>query len=386
MLPTLTQARSLYAKEFCDELEGDGRWSFLGATINRSSWRISFPGGSYIQLLGAAQAAGKRGFRCDFVGVDEVDDCPEDVFDSVISAWFTEPWSLKIRAVAGTPRKGRHGLLYRTHSRGCRDRDADGNPVPRALDINGRPFARHFSLHATGYDTPGTVDAGYLEEMRLQTPADKFKREYLCDFDAAEGLVYPEFTVGHHVCEPHPDTVWSEHIVGVDWGYEDQAVILVAGLAGRGRDVTIHVLHEEYLKHHTDSMLVDVARRIDLLYPGARWYCDPSRPGSIAAFRSEARLNARKADNAIDDGVATVADTIHVRTRIDGSQWSQLYVSPRAVNTIRELGEYRRKRDPHNPDRVLETVSGKDDHAVDALRYMIHTHFGGPDRRIREGT
>ena len=385
LLPTLKQAKDLYAQDLANDLEGNGRWSFLGAEINRSSWLIRFPGGSSIQLLGAASASGKRGFRCDLVACDEGDDITIPFYDAVVSPWFTEPWSKRIRIVAGTPKMGRLGLLYRTHARG-----SDG-PDGRRLEVrrdNGEPFPRHFSLHATGYDTPETVDPASLAEERAGMDPERFEREYLCNFDAAEGLVYPRFS-SFHVREPDPRVVWNDVIVGVDWGFRDPEVMLVIGIAGKGHDVTAHVIDEVYTTGLTDTELARLAGKIAARYPKARWYADPSRPQTIESFRTELGINIVGADNAIEDGIATVADMLLVRDRGTDDdypdEWAQLYVAPHCTNTIREFGLYKHKRDRQNTDRITETIAPGNDHAMDALRYALFSHFGGPDSRIATG-
>jgi len=40
---------------------------------------------------------------------------------------------------------------------------------------------------------------------------------------------------------------------------------------------------------------------------------------------------------------------------------------------------YRRKRDPRDLDRVLDTPEDRNNHAMDAIRYAIFTRFGTPE-------
>ncbi len=346
MCPTFKQAKDLFADKLAAALEGDGEWAFLGARIDRTTWRIRFPGGSWIQLFGAENAHASRGLRADVVAVDEADDVDLEVFDAVIAPWFSEPWSLKIRMVSGTPRRGRYGLLYRTHQRGTPDPDGlrEGSTLAHAAD--------HYSVHATGYDTPETVDRAYLDKMRAETPPTTFAREYLCDFDSAAGLVYPHFDIEVHVAEPHPDTRWSEVIVGADFGFNHPGAFVVIGVAGSGRDVLLHVLDEVVQTQREDDWWVEQAQAIERTYPHARWYADPSRPGTISTLKQDASLNIRAADNAMEDGLAYVATALVIRETASGVRWSQLRVSPKCREVIREFGAYRRKRDPKTAQAV----------------------------------
>jgi phage terminase large subunit len=84
------------------------------------------------------------------------------------------------------------------------------------------------------------------------------------------------------------------------------------------------------------------------------------------------------AENAIDDGVSCVADKFFIR-KVDGREpYAKLYVDPSCKNLIRELGLYRRKRDPRNRERVLDDIQDKDNHAADSIRYALMTRFGKP--------
>lgn len=388
VLPTLKQATDLYAQDVINDLTGDGKWAWLGADINRSKWLITFPGGSSIQFLGAISAASKRGFRCDLVACDESDDIAIDFFDSVVGPWFTEPWSHGIKVVAGTPRRGRRGLLYQTYGRGSLGPDGKF----RLVDDEGRPFEHYYGSHATGYDVAierdpaGNTSAAYLDKQRAGMPVERFAREYLCDFDASEGLVYPGFLEGFHIRDADLRTVWREYIVGVDWGFTDAQVMLVIGIAGSGRDTTAHVLDEVYTHGLSDSQFGEYARKINTLYPGASFYADPSRPGSIDSFRREYGIKIVAGENAILDGIATVQDMLHVRhDDATDRDWAQLYVAPHCKHLIEEFSLYRHKRDRANSEVVLEGIADGNDHAMDSLRYGLHTHFGGKDRRMGSG-
>lgn len=374
IMPTLEQARKVHEGPMLAELSDE--WAFLGGRLNRQTWCVTFPGGSTIQWVTAERAKHTRGIRCDVVSIDECDDIPTETYDAIVGPWLSEPWSLGLKLLGGTPTRGRYGLLYRTHARGS----------GLLTDNDGNAFTDHASFHATCYDFPSKwISAAEIERNRKSSPAELFSREWMCDFDAAEGLVYPDFSEDFHVRDPHPDTVWQQVIVGADWGYSDPAALLVLGIAGGGRDVTVHLLRETYVTGKTDSQIAEEARRIEVMYPRAKWYGDPSRPQTIASLKREAGINIIAADNAIDDGIATVLDTLLIRTDDQERSWSQLYISPSCVNTRREFGLYRRKRDPRNRERVLDDIEDKNNHAMDALRYAIQSHFGGADRSIREG-
>jgi hypothetical protein len=359
-MPTLEQAKKVHTHLMVAELEG--QWSFLGARINRSEWRITFPGGSWIQWVTAERAQNIRGLRCDVVFTDEGDNVDIEVRDAIVGPWLSEPHSLAMELIAGTPERGRYGLLYKKYRMGL-----DG-------------IENHTSVHATYLDVPEYVDVERINRDKPFIDPALFAREWLCDFDAAEGLVYPMFREDFHVRKPRPDQVWNEILVGVDHGYEDPGVFLVVGVIGNGSDVTCHVIEEVYRQHQTESFWVEECKKLKakyLRYP-TKWYADPSQPARIEALRRQAGVRIEGAENAIDDGVSCVADKFFIR-KVDGREpYAKLYVDPSCKNLIRELGLYRRKRDPRNRERVLDDIQDKDNHAADSIRYALMTRFGKP--------
>jgi hypothetical protein len=357
LMPTFKHCVDVHAEEMRKELEGE--WSYLGGVVNKSRWRVTFPGGSWIQFFGAREANSARGLRCDAVTVDEADDVEPSDYSAVVKPWFTEPWSLKMRFIGGTPRRGRYGLLYETHKYGLEKK------------------ALHFTRHATCYEA-FNVDLNYIDNIvKPTTSPEVFKREYLCDFDAAEALVYGMFKEDFHVREPPKGTRFSEVIYGHDHGFEDPNVFIAIGVVGHGRDAVCYVLDEDYRTKMTPSQNKANGLAFRKRFGAGRWYADPSWPGTIEEFRNVG-IDAWAADNSVEEGILSVADRFLIREDEEGNKRAHLYVHPRCVNTIRELGAYRRKRDPRDPERVLDQVQKGNDHALDCVRYAIHTRFNGP--------
>lgn len=365
LMPTLEQARKVHTDLLLAELDGSfAEWGWLGAKINRSTWRITFPGGSWIQFVTAERAQFIRGIRADAVFIDEADDIDAGLVDAVVNPWFSEPHSLRQMLVAGTPRRGRGGLLYRAY--------AEWPKLARG---------RYFGFHATAYDGPTIIDPEYLAEVAKITPPDIFKREWLCDFDSAEGLVFPMFSPTFHVREPDPETVWDDVIIGADHGWEDPGVMLTIGILGRGREAQAWVIDEVYEQHRTPDWWIEKLRERLAWFPEAKWYPDPARADITASWRTEgARLrDVDKRAGSVENGVGVIQRFLHVRSRpaVGGGrlEYARLYVDPRCVNTINEFGLYRRKRSPRNTEVVLEELEDANNHAIDALRYAIVNHF-----------
>lgn len=383
LMPTFKQCKDVHGDLTDAELAPWGQFGFLGARIDHTSWRIRFPGGSWIQWFGTREANAARGLRPDIVTVDECDDVDPEVLDAIIKPWFSEPWTMRMLCVGGTPRRGRLGLLYRGHK--------------HALDGK----KNHHSIHATYRDAPENVDQAYVEEQRDTTDPVVFQREWECNFDSAEGMVYSMFDRAFHVREPSPRQQWTEILVGMDHGFVDPGVLLVIGVIGNGRDAQCWVLDEVHKCQETTAWWVKRAKLLaeqwNMDIPDrrgtarnpipCRWFADPSRPDTILEYvRNGIRVEPAK--NSIPDGLSAVGERLIPRLAPNDPEGKQrnarLYIHPRCKETIAEFGKYRRRRDPRNQDKYFEEPEDKDNHCMDALRYPIFTRFGGPSRERHE--
>jgi hypothetical protein len=373
MFPTLKHFKRLgHADKMLDELSGGGEFGFLGAKVDRTDWIFTFPGGSYIRVLTAESS--NRGARADCAVLDEADEIDIAKFESEIGPWFTEPWSFKKVLITGTPKRGRFGLLWKAFS------------VWPNGDIEHAPLEHAHGFHATVYDADGSiVDHAEANRARQTISPVRFATEYLCNFDSAEGLVYPFFDGAFHVRPPPSFSHFHSYIVGVDYGFNDPTVMLVIGVAGSGNDTICHVLREVYVTGKAASELVPYAKQIQADFPKARWYADhdPAISKTLHVDAGVNIVNAEKGAGSVERGAAVVADALFVREDKDGRQWSQLYIDPSCRHTIDEFGKYKRRRDSKNIDRVLDEIdTSADDHCMDALRYALVSYFIGPEKRI----
>lgn len=380
LMPTFKQFRDIHARQLMQELAGE--FAMLGARVNRSTFTVEFPGGSWIQVFPASDHGSRRalGMRCDVVLLDEADDIEKSVYEVVVAPWFTEPWTLNIRIASGTPRRGRHGLLFKLYDAGrIGEKVRRGEPTDHD-ELEREAYRAHYSLHATWRDAPGNVSETAAAAAKVTMAPNAYKREWECDFDSNEGLVYGDvWNEAFHVREPPPLASFSEFVVGMDHGWVDAGVLLLGGIQGHGEDATMWVLDEHY-QTETPNHEWD---RLAKLWSFAKFWPDPSRPDRIHDLRS-AGLNVGETDNEVEPGVARVADLLFTRTITQmgpafqpiKTARARLYVAPRCKNTIREFSAYKRKPDKLDPDRFLEEILDRDNHAMDALRYMAVGRFG----------
>jgi hypothetical protein len=357
LMPTLKQFKQVHGALF--EAENSGKWAFLGGKIDHTDWSIKFPDGSFFIPVPAALATSERGrgFRGDVTIYDEGDDIDPSVRISIAKPWFSEPWSLAIEILAGTPKRGRYGMLFD----GFRDGQSDDPELSTC-----------FSFRSKSADCPEVFSPRLLAEAKRKYPPAVFAREYEADFDSAEGLVYASFAEDFHVRTPPDTRLFTRFFVCGDHGTQDPGVILFCGIQGRGNDSILWVLDETYASNKPNHEWDALARE---RYQGLDGYFDPSRPDRIVDYR-RAGIRCKDVDNSIEAGVARVADLLVRRDVEDGDQWSRLYVAPQCANTIWEFTNYKRKRDPRNPEGYLEDIVDKNNHAMDSLRYGAMGEFG----------
>jgi hypothetical protein len=368
LLPTFKQFRDVHSRALLSELRES--FAFLGGKIDGTTFTVTFPGGSTIQVFPASEHGGQRarGIRCDIAVLDEADDIDGTVFDEVVTPWFTEPWSLKIRIASGTPKRGRHGLLFRLYDAGrkgerVRSGDAEGMTAEEI-----EAYSSFHTVHATYRDAPGNVDQKTVEMARITMPLSSFDREYNCNFDAGEGLVYP-FDEAFHVREPPALNSFREFHVGMDHGWVDPGVLLLHGVQGHGEDATLWLLDESYESEVPNHVWNERAR----LWKFAKFWPDPSRPDRIHDIRGMG-LDVGEVDNDILAGVARLANLLFIRETEGGVRYARYFVSPKCKNTITEFGKYRRKK--LSDGTFDEKPEDKFNHAMDATRYVAVGRFG----------
>lgn len=173
-------------------------------------------------------------------------------------------------------------------------------------------------------------------------------------FEAAEGMVYDKFRRASHVVDHAKIDVGSDwRIYGYDHGWEDPRVLLEIAKTPGGR---FAVIGEFY---RSQSHIEDAVGWLDGK-PRGNIYCE-HEPAHISKFR-RAGWNAGKAKKDIDAGI----DDVRYRLREDHEGRPGLIISDRCQNLIAEFFGY-----------TEDDVGGSDvdDHALDALRYAIHTHL-----------
>lgn len=220
------------------------------------------------------------------------------------------------------------------------------------LQANDESYA---SFHATTYDNPH-IDPLEIDEARKQLTDDQFHQEYLADFRKQEGLVYKEFNRQTHVTDNSPDEATvTEYIAGIDFGYRHPAAVIHVKKDIRG---TYWVVNEWYKTERTEEQIADYVKSIGF----NAVYADPESPSAISVL-NRSGINVRevvKNKDSIINGIQLVRELL---------KQNKLKIHSSCINLISEFESYKY----HDPkDGFLkETPMKENDHALDALRYVI---------------
>lgn len=257
--------------------------------------------------------------------------------------------------------------LSRPHSQliGTMNPDSPFHPIKKLIDeADGKKvYALHFRLE----DNP-SLTKDYKDLLDRLYSGLWRRRFVLGEWCLAEGAIYDFFDRKFHVVS-RPPTFAKYYIVGIDYGTSNPFAMVLIGVNG---DVHpgLWVEKEYYYdpkemgKQRTDSEFADAVEMELAGYPVRVIYLDPSAQ-SMEVELKKRRKNVRQAENDVLNGIRTVSNFM--------SQ-GDLVICNQAQNLIKEIESY--TWDPKKVKLGQDAPIKARDHACDALRYALFTHFG----------
>lgn len=216
------------------------------------------------------------------------------------------------------------------------------------------------SFHFTTYDNPN-IPVEEIEREKLSKPENTFAQEYLADFRKQEGLVYKEFDRALHVYDGEPTRAITEHLAGVDFGFTNPCAVIPGEFDSDGH---YWIPSEWYKKERTEEQIAEYIKgcAFNDVYP------DPENPSAIEVLNRKG-VNVQevvKGKGSVQSGINAVRNLF---------KQNRIHIHKDCVNLIWELETYaykEKKPDSNEPEEPIK----ENDHALDALRYMIMTHQG----------
>lgn len=144
--------------------------------------------------------------------------------------------------------------------------------------------------------------------------------------------------------------------IGQDFGFNHANAILLLGI----KDDNIYILNEIYEHEKDTSEIIQKAKEKNIPAKKQMW-CDSAEPDRIKEW-TKAGFRARGVDKGGSKG--------SVNAQIDWLKQRYIYVHPQCVNTIKEMQQWKWKKDDKTGEYLDDPVPVMDD-AMAALRYGI---------------
>lgn len=241
--------------------------------------------------------------------------------------------------------------------------------VKQWIDKSEQGDPNYYSLHFTLADTP-YVSEDYKNRIRDSSTGIFHKRNYLGLWCLAEGAIFDFFEPKIYVVNKPPCAA-EYWVAGIDYGASNPFACLLIGVSTGRYSQTGKVMwvekeyywdHKKKNKQKTNSELANDVEEFLRDYDVKQIYIDPS----AASFKTELRrkgMHTVDANNNVEDGIYKMTSEMK-----DG----KILICAECKNLIREIESY--VWDSRAGEKGYDEPMKRDDHAIDALRYVIASH------------
>ena len=158
---------------------------------------------------------------------------------------------------------------------------------------------------------------------------------------------------------------YDDIAIGQDFGFNHANAILILGI----KDDNIYILNEVYVFEKETAEIIPLAIEAGIPMNKEMW-CDSAEPDRIKTWKN-AGFRAKCVDKGGSQGsVKAQIDWLKGIVKKDKTIKRMIYVHPQCVNTIKELQQWKWKKDERTGEYLDEPVAFQDD-AMAALRYGI---------------
>jgi hypothetical protein len=244
---------------------------------------------------------------------------------------------------------------------------------PAGHEKAGQPlFFRKF-VPARLTDNPHLMADGQYEAMLRSLPEVERKRLLEGDWDVAEGAAFPEFSRSRHVVEPFDlPTNWPR-IRAADYGYASPSAVLWGAIDW---DNNIWIYRELYAKHLTAEQLADKIIEAEQFDPLPHYTVLDSSCWNKTGFGpSIAEVMMRQGVRWTPSDRNRIQGKMEIHRRLADDPYSQeprLRIFSTCQHTIKQLAGI-----PLSKTNSEDVDTKAEDHAYDALRYMMMTRMSG---------
>ena len=207
------------------------------------------------------------------------------------------------------------------------------------------------------------ADKKVFETMKTNNPR-RYRVAGLGDWGIVDGLVYENWEERLFSIEEVRKTPGIRSAFGLDFGYTNDPTALFCGLIDT-TNKTLWVFDEIYKPGMSNE---DIARDITGAgYSKERIRADSAEPKSIDRLRTLGIQHIRKARKGKDS----------VNNGIDFIQDYKIFIHPRCVNFLTEIGNYTWATDTKTGKKLNIPIDDFN-HLMDAMRYALEEFITGP--------
>jgi len=215
----------------------------------------------------------------------------------------------------------------------------------------------NIQIHHSTYKDNRWIDREYERELENLKDIDEqlYKIYGLGIWGQLKNIIYSNYVIeGFNYNEQRFDT----EAYGLDFGYSRPASLLHGGF----KDNDVYLTELIYQSHLTDDDLIELLKNeIPFSKRKLFIYADPSRPETIEDIY-RAGFNICGADSRdVWEGILSVKER-------------NIHIEKNSINIQKEKQSYK-WRENKRTGEVMEEPVKIFDHAMDAERYLIHTHF-----------
>lgn len=200
------------------------------------------------------------------------------------------------------------------------------------------------------------IDEAYRQRMERRKIVDPegYQIYGLGEWGEIGGLILHNWEVGE--CSQNPAD-YDDFAIGQDFGFNHANAILPLGI----KDDVIHITKEIYVFEKDTSEIIELARDAGIPTNKQMW-CDSAEPDRIMMWQKAGYNRAKGVNKGGSQG--------SVNAQIDYLKQHKIIIDPSCVNTIKELQQWKWKKDEKTGEYLDEPVPFQDD-AMAALRYGV---------------
>lgn len=217
------------------------------------------------------------------------------------------------------------------------------------------PDSNVLTHHSTYLDNR-FIDDAYRQRMERRKIVDPegYQIYGLGEWGEVAGLILHNWEVQE--CSQNPMD-YDDFAIGQDFGFNHANAILPLGI----KDDVIYITKEIYVFEKDTAEIIELAKAADIPTKKQMW-CDSAEPDRIKMWQRAGYNRAKGVDKGGSQG--------SVKAQIDYLKQHKIVVDPSCVNTIKELQQWRWKKDEKTGNYFDEPVPFQDD-AMAALRYGV---------------